>query len=204
MRNLGPIAVVIICCAAILLVSNTQRSGALERAQRLEDSIPFVEAQRDSAQQRADSVTSEAVRLDSVVVAVRDSTASEVVRLERQVRIARSAFANRGDSIRVLVTDTTALALLDEQDSLFTVALAQKDSIVRVRDRTIVALDSARVFWRTAKFTQDTVIMGWEQTDSLRVAINDALRDHIRGQERRKWAERAVGALGVLCGFFCG
>lgn len=200
----GPVGVVIICCAAILLVSNIQRSDALERARMLEDSIPFVEAQRDSAQQRADSVTSEAVRSDSVVEADSVAAATEVARLERQVRIARSAFANRGDSIRALVTDATALLLLDQRDSIFTVTLAQKDSIVRVRDRTIVALDSARVFWRTSSFAKDTVISEWQRVDSLRVAVNDALRDHIRGQERRKWTERAVGVVGVLCGFFCG
>ena len=170
-------AIIVICLA--LLWRGNGSDPVDDRA----DEIALIMAQRDSASERADSLTRIATRADSVVAAVRDSAASVEVQT-------RTVLVTQLDTLEIR-SDSTTFRMIAQRDTLW-------QDIVDARDSLIVELDSAVVFWRGSSFAKDSVILGWQRQDSVRVAVNDALRAHIRGQKRRSWLERSAAVAAVV------
>ena len=190
-RDVGMLLLVVACAFVAWFAIDARASGskALDRALTAEAALPMVVAARDSAAHRADSVTVEALRTDSVVaalVATADSVADQ----------ADMVLPAQMDTIRLLVKDTVALRLLDQRDSLFA-------GVIAAKDQAIDSLTSWGLAWRTSSFVKDTVIMGWAKSDSLHVVVNQALHAHIRGQVKRKWIERSVQAALLACVVLC-
>ena len=152
------------------------------------DELALIAAQRDSATERADSLTRIATRADTTIALLRDSMAVK----EAQVR---TVLVTQLDTLEVR-TDTTTFRMIAQRDTLW-------QDIVDSRDSLIVELDSAVVFWRLSSFAKDTVILGWERQDSVRLAVNSDLRAHIRGLNRRSWLERSAALLAIGCAVVC-
>jgi hypothetical protein len=174
----------------------SSRSDALE-AETLEAAIPALRDARDSAEHVADSLEALAVQSDSIVVAVREQAAVESARLSRQVDSARRSFAVQGDSLRARV-DSIALRMVDERDAMFEVALASKDSIIAVRDSTIVAVTLWGESWRDASLGKNALLATWDSLYTQEVAVNHALRQVIAGQKRKSLLTQVVAVAAVV------
>lgn len=173
------------------------RSDALERADTLEAAIPALAAARDSAKAVADSLEALAVQSDSIVAVVRAEAAVESARLERQVDSARRSFAVQGDSLRTRV-DSIAVRMVDERDAMFEVALASKDSVIAVRDSTIVAVTLWGESWRESSLGKDPLLARWDSLYTAQVAVNDALRQAFASQKRKGRLTQVVAVAAVV------
>lgn len=166
-------------------------SEAMERVRSLEAALPVVASQRDSALAAAERADRTAAALDTAVAQLRDSV--EILNAQDDVELDA-----RRDTIRVLVQDTTALRLLDERDSIFAARIA-RDSVV------IDSVTTWGLAWRASSFAKDTVIWRLQAQDSLRLAINNGLRDRIAELDGPDWKDRAVSFLAGAgaCALFC-
>ena len=167
------------------------KDDALERAETLEAALPALTRQRDSAQAVATNLARQAALSDSVAEAVRDSA-------DAIVRGAQSGFRGAVDTLRVLVTDTTALRMIDRMEADHAAALEAE------RSKTEAERQRAEL-WRASSLARDSVIAQWERRDELRDGIESALREHISGERRRNLKSDAVafvvgvGACLVAC-----
>jgi len=152
-------------------------TDAEARVQELEAALPVIARQRDALR---DSLTEE-----------RESVAQRRDTLQSVASTADTVFTTSVDTLRVIVTDTTALRVIDQLEESHVVALAAKDSIIAGQDRIIER--------------QDSLLWHWERTDSLQAEINDALHSRIAELEREKWKERGVAGVAgaILCGLLC-
>lgn len=177
------------CVVAVSWHFYGSRSEALDRADTLAAAIPALRAQRDEAEAMAAAYEQAAARADSVAQAAQDSAAARTARARARIIVVT-------DTLETLVTDTTARRLMAQKDSAWSNIVATKDSV-------IVELAASRDLWRASSSAKDSVIALWVRQDSVRAGVESALRDHIRGQTRRMWAERvvvvAVGACVLLC-----
>lgn len=168
----------------LLWRGNDAQSRALDRADAAESALPTLIASRDSAAHVADSLSTAAMLADSVVQAVVDSADARVARVVPRLIVQR-------DTLEVLVTDTTALRIIDERDAMFEGVIASKDSV-------IVEMTASRDLWRSSSLAKDEVIARSDSIIAVRADINSDLRAHIRGQSQKKWLERGAGLAAVV------
>lgn len=147
--------------------SNPGPSPAEARVAELEAALGSVARQRDA--------------LEGALEFERAQRATERDSLENVVAVADTVFVTSVDTLRQIVTDTTALRIIDDLEESHEVALAGKDSIIVGQDRTIAG--------------QDSLLWLHQRQDSMRIEINAALRDRIGELEGQQWKDRVIWGL---------
>jgi len=171
---------------------NDGKADALDLARSFEAEAAAALVLVAATQERADSVTADAVLSDSLAQVAQESADARVARAR-----ARPVLV---DTVVVAPEDTVTSRRLAQRDTLW---MAVVDSVEVALGSVIVQERERGDIWRASSFAKDTVIMGWVATDSLKTEANDALHAHIRSQKRRQWTER-VAAVGVLaCALMC-
>lgn len=178
-------------------------SGALERAETLEAAIPTLVLARDAAEAVADSVTRQALKIDTLIVAVTDTVRIEIEVARGNAALAESSFTNAVDSLRARL-DSTGIRILGRLVGDHEITRSEDAAAFTAQGRLLATALTGLSTWRASSFAKDTVIAGWDSLYTVKSAANDALHDHIRGQERRKWGERVVAVTAVACAFLCG
>lgn len=143
-------------------------SDAEERLQALRTAL------RDASERRDD--------LAATLEAERAQRAAERDSLEVVVDVADTVFVTSIDTLRVIVTDTAALRIIDDLEESHEVAMAGKDSIIAGQDVVIER--------------QDSLLWAGSQLDSVRVEVNSALRARIGELEGARTRDRLLWGLG--------
>ena len=190
--------VLLVLSLVLLWVSNSRKSAALERVETLESALPTLVAQRDSSSAVADSlgaltaIQAAAYSADSLAWAEDRARLRGVTdRAERRNSELSRSLAEH------MATDTTGLALLDSLQ-------AQHRIVITSLSAEIVTLQEERASLWEQRETLAEQVVALENSAAMDQAIiaqweaiNEAKDDHIRGQRRRKWGERAL-ALATL------
>lgn len=174
---------------AWIFFANSARDRHQLRADALEAQIPALELQVEEARQTADSMADSAQRADSVAVALRDS-------VDAIVAHADTVLVSQLDTITVLVTDTTALRLIAQRDTVWS-------GIVEAKDSVIAGLDRSVTLWRSTSEAQGLVIASQDSLLATVAGANDALHASLRSKSRRQWGERVVVVGALACVLLC-